>query len=61
VRNVIELIEEIRDDRYGKEQLLIRRKLLGTEFKQLWGFIEDDEDLHDWVRDKLRLAHTLSQ
>ena len=60
VKNVIKLIEDVRDGREGKKQLLIRRKLLGTEFRQLCKVVEDDEELRGFVHDKLRSAHTLT-
>ena len=58
VKNVVKLIEDVRDGRYGQEQLLIKRKLLGTEFRQLCRLIENDEELLGFVDDKLRLVRT---
>ena len=38
---------------------LIRRKAVGTEFKQLRKVIDDNEELSEFVHDKIRFVGTL--
>ena len=49
VKKVLKLIEEIRDGRHRKEQLVTGRKLLRTKFRQLWRFIDGDEEVRGFA------------
>jgi hypothetical protein len=56
VKSLIKLIEKIRDGQYEGKQLLIERKLLYSDYKQLRQLIENsnDEGLRGFFNDKLR-------
>jgi hypothetical protein len=56
VKNLIKLIERIRDGQYEGKQLLIRRKLTCSEYGQMLHFIENSEDeaLQAYFSDKLQ-------
>jgi hypothetical protein len=56
VKNLVKLIEKIRDGKYEDEQLLIREELSYSEYGQLLQFIENskDEALRAYFNDKLR-------
>lgn len=56
VKNLVKLIEKIRDGQYEGEQLLIKRKLTYSEYGRMLQFIENSEDeaLRAYFNDKLR-------
>lgn len=54
IRNVIRLIKQLRDEEYPGTELVIRRRLYHSEYRDLLALVEVDRELEAYFYDELR-------